>query len=212
MKKIIFINLFIILSSFQSQGLKIYYDNGKIAWDGYIARYNNDRIAWDKSGGPKYENGNIACDSWFITKYESGRNVWDGLKAKYDSGHIAWDGSVAYYDNGRRVWDNTKVYHENGTQLLQNVNIQALDPTILENTKPTELIISDKIRLLFKMLNNKYYVVGLKIQLSKKNSILIDRENKLTTNIIDLSKDIHFEVTNRKVTLRVFGQNVVSKN
>jgi hypothetical protein len=53
--------------------------------------------------------------------------------------------------------------------------------------------------------------VGLKIQLSGKNAILINKENTLTTNTIQLNKDIHFEAVNKKVKLSVLGQMVVDQ-
>jgi hypothetical protein len=115
-----------------------------------------------------------------------------------------------FYRNGKPAWNGTAAWHDNSQPIAQNLITQIRNVN-LNGLKMSELEVSNKIKLLTKNFNNKVYVVGLKIQLSEKNAILIDKENNLTTNIIQLSKDIHFEVVNRKVKLSVLGQNVVSQ-
>jgi hypothetical protein len=194
MKVLIFINLVAILSSFQLQAQRISYKNGRIAWDGIKAYHDNARPAWD--GTKAY--------------YDNARPAWDGTKAYHDNARPAWDGTKAYYDNARSAWDGIKAYYDNGQPIAQNLYTQNRGVK-LDSLEINEFEISNKIKLLTKTFNNRVYVVGLKIKLSEKNTILIDKEHNLTTNIIQLGKDIHFEVLNRKVKLSVLGQNVVSQ-
>jgi hypothetical protein len=135
---------------------------------------------------------------------------WNGSYAYYDNGVLAWNGTSAYHDNRKIAWNGTSAYYDNGKMLagplytqIQEANFNGLDLN--------ELNISDKIKLLTKTFKNKIYVVGLKIQLSGKNSILINKEDGLRTNTIQLHKDIHFKEVNKKVKLSVLGQNVVDQ-
>ena len=157
--------------------------------------YTNGRVAW---------NGTSAF-------YDNGRVAWNGTSAFYDDGRVAWNGSSAFHDNGRVAWNGTTAFHDNGQILANNLQVQIQDINF-SNLELNELEISNKVKLLTKTLTNKVYVVDLKIQLSERNAILMNRENKLTTNIIHLSKDIHLEILNRKPKLSVLGQNVINQN
>jgi hypothetical protein len=173
--------------------IQIFYKDGRLAWNGAAAYHDNGILAW---------NGAAAY-------HDSGRLAWNGAAAYYDNGRPAWNGTAAYHDNGRLAWNGAAAYYDNGKILTSNLynQIQGVD---LNNSESDELEISKKIKLLTKKINNKIYVVGLKIQLSEKNAIFSNRENKLTTNIIQLDKDIHFEILNKKAKLSVLGQNVIN--
>jgi hypothetical protein len=140
--------------------------------------------------------------------YDNGILAWNGIDAYYDNGILAWNGIDAYHDNRQLAWNGTAAYYENGQILATNLynQIQGVD---LNNSQPNELEVSRKIKLITKKFNNRIYVVGLKIQLSEKNAIFINKENKLTTNIIQLDTDIHFEIQNKKAKLSILGQNVI---
>ena len=197
MKTLIFISLVLTVSSFQLQPSQIVYrnGNGRIAWNGTSAFYENGRIAW---------NGTSAF-------YENGSFAWNGASAFYENGRFAWNGTSAFYENGSFAWNGTSAFHENGQIFAGTLNVQIQNVT-LHDLQLSELKISDKIKLLTKTFKNKVYVVGLKIQLSEKNSILINKEDRLTTNIIQLNNDIHFEAVNRRARLSVLGQKVVNQN
>lgn len=206
MKALIFVNLVVLLNSFQLQAQKYFYKNNRTAWDGFKAYYDNSRTAWD---GYKayYNNARTAWDG-YKAYYDNSGTAWDGYKAYYDNARTAWDGYKAYYDNSRTAFDGYKAYYENGQIVAQYLYTQ-IEGVKLDSLELSELKISDKIQLLTKKLNNKVYVVGLKIQLSEKNAIVIDKEKHQATNIIEFSKDIHFEGVNKKVKLTVLGQTVV---
>ena len=208
MKILIFFNLVWALSSFQLQAQQIRYSNGKTAWDGTYAKYENGNTAWNGTYA-KHENGGIAWDGTYA-KHENGRIAWDGAYAKYKNGGIAWDGTYAKHENGRTAFDGTYAKYDNGNTLAGPLYSQIKDVK-LNGLALSELEVSDKIKLLTKTFNNRVYVVGLKIRLSEKNSILIDRENKLATNLIQLNKDIRFEAVNHRAKLSVLGQNVVNQ-
>jgi len=196
-----------ILSSFQHQQ-KLFHKNGRVAWNGTTALHDNGTVAWNGTYA-KHENGKVAWNgtsAW----HDNGIVAWNGTSAKYDNGTVAWNGTYARHDNGKVAWNGTSAWHDNGQILATNLYTQT-QHVHLNGLKLGELKISNKIKLLTKTLKNKVYVVGLKMQLSEKNAILINKEDMLTTNIIQLDKDIHFEVLNKKAQLSVLGQNVINQ-
>lgn len=197
-----------LLSSFQLQGQQLRYKNGRTAWNGSVAYHDNGRTAWNGSVAYHY-NGRTAWNG-SVAYHDNGRTAWNGSVAYYDNGRAAWNGFVLYYDNGRTAWNGFTAYDENARTLSRNLYTQ-IRAVKLDNLKLNELEISDKIKLLTKTLNKRAYVVGLKIHLSEKNSVLINRENNLTTNIIQLNKDTHFEILNKRPKLSVLGKSVINQ-
>lgn len=208
MKALIFINLVMILSSFQLQAQRIFYKNGKLAWNGTYAYYDNGKTAWN--GTYAYYDSRKTAWNGAYAYHDNGKTAWNGAYAYYDNGKTAWNGTYAYHDNGKTAWNGSYAYYDNGKRLAENLYTQIQDVN-LNGLELSELEVSNKIKLLTKTFNKKIYVVGLKIQLSEKNAILINRENKLATNIIQLNKDIHFEILNKKAKLSVLGQNVINQ-
>lgn len=208
MKNLIFLNLVIILSFFQLQSIQIFHKNGKIAWNGTTARYDNGIVAWNGNYA-HYPNGIVAWNGTYA-HHINGKTAWDGTYAHYDNGKTAWDGTYAHHDNGKTAWDGTYAHYDNGQIAAKNFGTKTQQVDLM-SLELNELEISDKIKLLTKTFNKKVYVVGLKIQLSKENAILINKEDKLTTNIIQLDKDIHLEIRNKKAKLSVLGQNVINQ-
>jgi hypothetical protein len=208
MKMITFINLIMILNSFQLQAQQIFHRNGKVAWSGSTAYHDNGKIAW--SGSTAYhDNGKIAW-SGSTAYHDNGKIAWSGSTAYYDNGKIAYSGSTAYHDNSKIAWSGSTAYYDDGKILVSNLYSQIQDVN-LKGLELSELKVSDKLKLLTKTFKNKVYVVGLKIQLSEKNAILINKESKTTSNIIELGKNIHLEIENKKVKLSILGQNVVTQ-
>jgi len=206
MKTLIFISFVLTVSSFHFQPKQIFYRNGRTAWNGTSAYYDNGRTAWNGTSA-YHENASTA---WNGTSayHDNGSTAWNGTSAYYDNGRTAWNGTSAYHKNGIIAWNGTSAYYDNGQILTGALSAQIQNVT-LHDLELSELEISDKIKLLTKTFNSRVYVVGLKIQLSEKNSILINKEDKLTTNIIQLHKDIHFEAVNKKARLSILGQKVL---
>jgi hypothetical protein len=175
-------------------GAVVFHDNGLTAWNGSIAYFENGRTAW---------NGAVAF-------HDNGQTAWNGSIAYFENGRTAWNGAIAFHDNGQTAWNGAAAYYDNGRMLAPNLTAP-IPGTNLNNAEVSELEISPSIKLLTKTLSGNIYAVGIKIQLSEKNAILIDKENKLTTNIIQLDQDVQAQVLNNKAKVSVLGQNIFSQ-
>lgn len=208
MKPLIFINLIVLLSSFQIQAQQLRYKNGRTAWNGSVAYHDNGKPVWN--GTTAFYHDGYPAWNGTTAFHDDGNPAWNGTTAFYCNRKPAWNGSAAFHSNGKPAWNGTIAFFDDGQILSQNLYSQ-IGGVKLDNIEVNELEVSDKIKLLTKKLNQRVYVVGLKVQLSETNSVLINRENNMTTNIIQLSKDIHFEIVNKKTKLSVLGQNVINQ-